>query len=106
MRFSRADWIVDSYRFADSALYKAVSSQHLDHPIFRFRLCSQLRHLKFSSSRPPMCICDRESRSPEYFAFVILHRERTNMVFGKRPHATARDLLVEPCCVDVIDTAA
>jgi hypothetical protein len=51
-------------------------------------------------------ICDRESRSAEPFAFEILHRERANKVFGKRPHATARDLLVEPCCVDVIDTAA
>jgi hypothetical protein len=46
--------------------------------------------------------------SLEPFAFEILHRERANKVFGKRPHATARDLLVEPCCVyvDVIDPAA
>jgi hypothetical protein len=53
-----------------------------------------------------MCICDRESRSPEPFAFEILHRERENKVFGKHPHATARDLVVEPCCFDVIGPAA
>jgi hypothetical protein len=79
--------------FADSALQKAHGSQHPDHPSFRFRLCSQLRRLQFSSSQPQTYICDRESRSPEPFAFEILHREKENKVFGKRPHATARDLL-------------
>jgi hypothetical protein len=34
--------------------------------------------------------------SPELFAFEILHRERANKVFGKRSHATARDLVVDP----------
>jgi hypothetical protein len=37
--------------------------------------------------------------------FDILHRERANKVFGKRPHVTARDLVVEPCCFDIIDPA-
>jgi hypothetical protein len=40
--------------------------------------------------------------SPEPFAFEI-HRKRANKVFGKRPHAIARDLVVEPCYVDVVD---
>jgi hypothetical protein len=31
-----------------------------------------------------MCICDRESRSPEPSSSAILHRERANKVFGKR----------------------
>jgi hypothetical protein len=37
-----------------------------------------------------------ESKSPEPIAFEILHRERANKVFGKRLHATARVLLVDP----------
>jgi hypothetical protein len=56
--------------------------------------------------RPPTCIYARESRSPEPFAFEILHRQRANKVFGKRPHATARDRVIEPCCFDVIDPTA
>jgi hypothetical protein len=36
------------------------------------------------SSRSSMCICDRESRSPEPSSLAILHRERANKVFGKR----------------------
>ena len=32
----------------------------------------------------PACTGERESRSPEPFALVILHRERANQVFGKR----------------------
>jgi len=32
----------------------------------------------------PACTSDRESRSPEPFAFEILHREWANKVFGKR----------------------
>ena len=31
-----------------------------------------------------MCTDERESRSPEPFAFGILYRERANKVFGKR----------------------
>jgi hypothetical protein len=43
---SHADRITDSYRFADSALYKAPGSQHQTHP--NFRLCSQLRRHRSS----------------------------------------------------------
>jgi hypothetical protein len=50
----------------------------------------------FSSSRSPTCIYDREKRSLKSVAFEILHRERANKVFGKRSHATARNLIVDP----------
>jgi hypothetical protein len=53
-----------------------------------------------------MCIYYRESRPPEPTAFEIMHRERTNKVFGKRPHTSAHDLLVDPAFDVVIDPAA
>jgi hypothetical protein len=37
-----------------------------------------------TSSRSSICICDRESRSPESSSSTILHQERTNKVFEKR----------------------
>jgi hypothetical protein len=39
---------------------------------------------KTSSSRSSMCICNRESRSLKLSSLAILHRERTNKVFGRR----------------------
>ena len=40
----------------------------------------------------PLATGERESRSPESFAFGILHRERANKVFGKRPMRLLNDL--------------
>jgi hypothetical protein len=40
--------------------------------------------VKTSLSHSSMCICDRESSSPEPSSSAILHRERVNKVFGKR----------------------
>jgi hypothetical protein len=53
-----------------------------------------------------MCIYDRESKSLKPVGFEILHRERANKVFEKRPHATAHDLLIDPVVNVVIDPAA
>jgi hypothetical protein len=53
-------------------------SRHLG---FRFLRCCGVKATLFRSSA---CICDRESRSPESSSLAILHRKRTNKVFGKR----------------------
>jgi hypothetical protein len=47
-------------------------------------------------------------RRPKPFAFEILHRERANKGFGKRPHVTARDLLTSstPLIPLIINPAA
>jgi hypothetical protein len=39
---------------------------------------------KATSSRPLMCICDRDNRSPKPSSSAILHQERANKVFRKQ----------------------
>jgi hypothetical protein len=51
------------------------------HRVFRLLHCYAT---KATSSRSSICICDRESRSPEPLSSAILHRERVNKVFEKR----------------------
>lgn len=61
----------------------AISGTHL----FELGFCLSLAVAPPPSSTPfraPACTGDRESRSPEPSALVILHRERANKVFGKR----------------------
>jgi hypothetical protein len=98
-----------------------VSVKHIPTQVRFSPLLTTVSPSKFSSSRPPTCICIQESRYPEPFAFEILHRKRANKVFGKRSHATARDLVIDPAtstasalllrrhrprCFDVVDPAA